>query len=204
MRTVFAHRSRRRTAVVKAGLVLLVAALAGCAAPGRLYVNPEADMSFYSRIAVMPFDNLSNDRFAAARVTRAFVTELVIAERYEVVEPEEFRTALARIGGEANAQGLYDMAKLKQGAQSVQATGILRGAVTEYQMVRAGSDQVPVVGFDVELIDVATGNIVWRLSSVKKGRGRIPVIGGPNALTLARVTQDACIDAVERLEREAF
>jgi len=191
-----------RRAAAACGLAAL--ALTGCAAPGRLYVNPEADMSFYNRIAVLPFDNLSNDRFAAARVTRALVTELVISGRYEVVEPEEFRVALSRIGGEANAQGLYDMAKLKQGAQSVQATGILRGAVTEYQMMRVGSDQVPVVGFDVELIDVATGNIVWRLSTMKKGRGRIPVVGGPNALTLSRVTQDACVDAVGQLEREAF
>jgi hypothetical protein len=188
----------------RAAALALALALAGCAAPGRLYVNPDADMTYYGRIAVLPFDNLSNDRFAAARVTRAFVTELVISERYDVVEPEEFRMALARIGGEPSAQGLYDMAKLKEGAGTVQATGILRGAVTEYQMLRVGSDQVPVVGFDVELIDAATGNIVWRLSTTKKGRGRIPVIGGPNALTLARVTQDACMDAVARLTREAF
>lgn len=198
------HPARPRAGAARAGLALLALYLTGCAAPGRLYVNPEADMSFYSRIAVLPFDNLSNDRFAAARVTRAFVTELVISERYDVVEPEEFRIALSRVGGEPNSQGLYDMAKLRQGAQAVEATGILRGAVTEYQMMRVGSDQVPVVGFDVELIDVATGNIVWRLSTQKKGRGRIPVIGGPNSLTLARVTQDACIDAVDRLEREAF
>lgn len=183
----------------------LLLGLAGCAAPGRLYVNPEADMSFYSRIAVLPFDNLSGDRHASARVTRAFITELIISERYEVVEPEEFRAALSRIGGDPSVStGLYDSNKLREGAQSVKATGILRGAVTEYQMMRQGSDQVPVVGFDVQLIDVATGNIVWRLSAMKKGRGRIPVLGGPNTLTLARITQDVCIDAVARLEREAF
>jgi len=190
--------------VLPAALLAAAAWLGGCAAPGRLYVNPEADMAYYDRIAVLPFDNLSGDRFAGARVTRAFVTELVISGRYQIVEPEEFRVALAAIGGEANVQGQYDMAKLKEGAQRVQAKGILRGAVTEYQMMRAGSDQIPVVSVDVELVDVATGNIVWRLSTTKRGRGRIPLLGGPNTRTLASVTQEACMEAVQRLEREAF
>lgn len=199
-----ARHSRLMRAALPAVLLVIAAGVGACAAPARLFVNADADMSYYRRIAVLPFDNLSGDRFAGARVTRAFVTELVISGRYEIVEPEEYRVALAAIGGEANVQGQYDLAKLQDGARRVQATGILRGAVTEYQMIRAGSDQVPAVGFDVELVDVATGQIVWRLSASKKGHGRLPLVGGPNTRTLASVAQEACMEAVARLEREAF
>ena len=61
--------------------------LSGCAASPRLFVNPQADMTLYQKIAVVPFTNLSGEGFAAARVTRAFVTELVISNRFQILDP---------------------------------------------------------------------------------------------------------------------
>lgn len=184
-------------------LGIAVLSVAGCAASVRFYVNPQADMSYYKKVAVLPFSNLTQQGFAGERVTRAFVTELVIADRFRVVEASDFRAALAQVGVESNIEGGIDPEKLKEAAARVGATGVVRGAVTEYQMQRAGQDEVPVVGFDVELLDAATGNVVWRVSLSRRGHGRLPLVGG-GARSFGRVTQEACEQAVAVLRGKAF
>lgn len=189
-------------------LISIAAALTvlSCAGSGtRVYVNPAADMAFYKKIAVLPFSNMSTDGLAGQRVTRAFITELIMTDRYQIVQPEEFRFALSKINGLPGPDGGYEMAKLKEAATESGATGIVRGAVTEYQMQRSGgSDETPVIAFDVELIDVNTGDVAWRSSITMRGRGRLPVIGGGGIKSMGSLTQKACQELVDRLRREAL
>ena len=190
----------------RAGLLApVLAAVLGCAsAPPRLYVNPQADMAFYRKVVVLPFGNLSQQVLAGERVTRAFITELIIADRFKVVEPADFYRVLVKIGGEPGVDGTYDPDKLRQAAAEVEATGVIRGAVTEYQMLRVGQNEFPVVGFDVEMIDAATGNVVWRTSISRRGGGRVPVIGGSGNRTVGRLTQEVCTALVADLQKKAF
>lgn len=189
-----------------APLPLLLAScllLAGCASGPRLYVNSAADLAYYKKIAVLPFANLSNERFAGERVMRGFVTELTMAERYQIVDPGEFLSALDKIGGLPGSSGIVDPAKLKDAATQVGANAVLRGAVTEFRMERSGTSEIPVVAFDVELLDVATSNTVWRGSVSKRGKGRVPVFGGGER-TYAGLIESASRELVGRLEKEAF
>ena len=192
-----------RWIVRTAAIALCALLVAGCAAGPRLFVNREADLSYYKRIAVLPFANLAGDPNAGERVTRAFVTELFIAERFEMVDPGEFRGVLDIAGGLPDAQGNVDPAKLKDAAARVQATAVIRGAVTEYQLTRAGTNDVPVVGFTVEMVDATDpAKVVWRVQSTRRGKSRVPVLGG--AASFGTVTQDLCRDVVARLQRSAF
>ena len=195
---------RRLFRVAVAASLLALPALLGCAAPGTLYVNSDADMSYYDKVAVLPFSNLSGQPYAGDRVMRTFVTELVITERFHIVDPSEFRAVLDRIGGLPGVDGNYDPKKLKDASKETGATGIIRGAVTEYGMQRGQSDETPILAFDVEMVDVQTGNIVWRASTSKRGKGRVPVIGGGGTRTLSRLTEETCHELVGRLQKEAF
>jgi curli biogenesis system outer membrane secretion channel CsgG len=179
-------------------------ALAGCAAPVRLYVNPQADMTRYDRVAVMAFANLSQQPFAGDRVTRMFVTELILASRYQVVEPAEFGGLLYRMGFEPASDGNYEPRALVQAADSLHATGVIRGAVTEYGFQRFGQDDVPVIAFDVELRDAATGDVVWRVSISRRGKGRLSVFGSGGTRSFGSLTQEACVRAVLELKRKAL
>jgi TolB-like protein len=184
-------------------LVLGAVLSAGCAAGPRMYVNRDADMAYYRKVAVLPFANLSGDAFAGERVTRAFVTELIIAERFQLVDPGEFRMVLDRMGALPDAQGNLDPQKLKEAAAKVEATGVIRGAVTEYQVQRSGTEECPVLSFYAEMVDVATGNVVWRIQTSKKGKGRLPMLGGSGSRTFGRLIEEACTDAVKRLRSAA-
>jgi hypothetical protein len=187
-----------------AAVGLAALALAGCASGPRLFVNPEADMTFYTKVAVLPFTNLSTERFAAARVARAFTTELIIANRFALIDPEDLRVALEKIGGEPNIEGQYDPEKVKRAAGELQAAGLIRGAVTEYQVTQSGNSQYAVLSFDAEMIDVATGATVWRISVSKRGKSPVPLIGGSGTRSFGALTQDACREAVGKLQSEAF
>ncbi len=191
-----------------ARMMTLAAALAAlsCASNGtRVYVNPAADMAFYKKVAVLPFTNMSGDGMAGQRVTRAFVTELIMTDRYQIVEPEEFYFALSKISGLPGPDAGYDMEKLKQAATAAGATGILRGAVTEYQMQRSGGGtEIPVIAFDVELIDVNTGDVAWRSSVTMRGKGRFPIVGGGGVKSLGSLTQRACEELVDQLRKGAL
>ncbi|MEK7315804.1 MAG: hypothetical protein AAB011_06455 [Candidatus Eisenbacteria bacterium] len=196
MRAMLASWARR------AALAALLVA-AGCASGPRLYVNSQADLTFYKKIAVVPFRNLTNERFAGERVTRAFLTELVMTEHYEIVDQNEFAAVLDKIGGNPGFEGIYDPVKVKDAATQIQVTGVLRGTVTEYTMQRNGTSDIPVVSFDAELIDVATSNVVWRGSVVRRGKGRVPLLGGGER-TYGQLVQDATRALVRQIEREAF
>lgn len=191
-----------RNIVIACGLVLF--ATAGCAAPMRVFVNRQADMTLYKKVVVVPFANLSGDPYAGARITRAFTTELVIADRFQLVDPSQLMGELDRIGGLPDANGQVDVAKLRDAATKLEATALIRGAVTEYASRGSGADTYPVVGFDVEMVDTATGNIVWRVSVTESGKGRMPIVGGSGERTYGRVTESACQRAVDELRKKAF
>ncbi len=186
-----------------AALTLLTFA-GSCAAGPRLFVNRKADLGYYQRIAIVPFANLTNEINAGERTTRAFLTELVIAERFQIVEPGEFHGMLERIGGLPDGQGHADPRKLAEAATAAQATGLIRGAVTEFGVQRNGSSDSPVITFDAELVDVATLETVWRITVSERGRGRVPVFGGDSHRSSGMVMQDACRKAVRLLKKAAF
>lgn len=176
---------------------------ASCAPSIRMYVNPEADPSFYRKIAVMPFTDMTTTSQAGARVTRAFVTELIMTDRFEIIQPEDFTSALHRSGIFKGQDGTYDPEKLKGAAAQLGVTGILRGAVTEYQTSRSDGGDVPSIAFDAELVDVVAGKVVWRSSIAKRGKGRVAIVG-TGIRSMGRLTQEACRELVARLRKRSI
>ena len=128
----------------------------------------------------------------------------MIADRFQLIDPAQLLGELERIGALPDANGQVDAAKLRDAATKLEATAVIRGAVTEYASRGSGADTYPVVGFDAEMVDTATGNIVWRISVTESGKGRMPIVGGPGERTYGRVTEAACQRAVDELRKKAF
>lgn len=187
-----------------AALLGTLVPLTGCAASPRLFVNRQADMTLYKRVAILPFTNYSGEPYAALRVTRAFTTEMVISERFDLVDPSLLLGELEKLTATPDAQGQVELGKLREAAGKVQATAVIRGSVNEYAMRRTGTDEYPVVSFDAEMVDVATGIVIWRISLNETGRGRLPIVGGSGERTFARVTQEACEKAVKILRAKVL
>lgn len=196
--------TRARPACGWIAVAICGALLAGCASGPRLFVNSQADMTLYKRVVVAPFGNLTGDPYAAARVTRAFTTELVIADRFELVDPALLLGELERAGARADNTGQFEIDKVRTAATALKATAIIRGTVTEYTTRRSGNDDYPVLSFDCEMVDVQTGTLIWRLSTSRSGKGRVPLVGGSGERTFSRLTEEACQHAVSVLKDKAL
>lgn len=177
--------------------------IAGCATGLKLYVNHQADPGAYTKIAFLPFGNLTGDPFAPDRVARAFESALITTDRYSIVSAAQFAPQLAA-GGVDPARIAADPEKLKAVATSTGVTGILRGTVTEYRTMHAGSDDYPLVAFDVELLDGPTGIVVWRTSLTARGRSSMALLGMSGERSYTQVTEDACARAVAALRAKGF
>jgi len=191
-----------RAAVVCA-LGLLAIGTGGCATGQRLYVNPQADPGAYTKIAFLPFANLGSDQFAPERVSRAFESALLATDRYSIINAAQFYPQLT-LGGVDPAKIAADPEKLKAVTSAAGVTGILRGTITEYRSIRTGTEDYPVVAFEVELLDGPTGTVVWRTSVTAKGRGSMALLGMSGERSFTQVTQNACARAVSALHGRGF
>lgn len=196
-------RTVRRAATATC-VVLAMVWLSGCAAAPRLFVNRDADMTLYKKVAIAPFTNLSGEPYATGRVVRAFTTELVISNRLSIVDPSMYQAELERLDARMDSQGAIDITKLREACGKLDATAVIRGAVSEYGMRRNGTEEFPVVSFDAEMVDVQTGIVVWRISVTESGKGRLPIVGGVAERTFSRVTEAACKRAVNLLRAKVL
>ncbi len=149
--------------------IAVILTAAGCAGVRTTrYVNPEFDFGFVQRVAVLPFENLANDRQAGVRATRLFITELLSSGAVDVVEPGEVRAAMNRILGVDYPPTTEQVLALGKelGVQS-----LILGSVNESAETRSGTVVIPVVTLDVHMVEVETGTAVWAATHTEKGGG---------------------------------
>jgi curli biogenesis system outer membrane secretion channel CsgG len=186
-------------------LALLLMAAISCSGP-RTFLNEQADWTFYQRLGVLPFINLTADRFAGEKVQASFITELFLTDRFEVVEPGEFNAkavAQLKVAGVQPTQELpLDQIKIIGEKTGVQ--GVVEGIVTEYSMIRVGQADYPLISLNMRLIDVPTGTVVWMASYSKKGGPNLPIISIGETHTLSELTQDICNEIVSDFVGKAF
>ena len=186
------HRSIR-IAVLATALVL-----GGCGGPVH-FVDPEADIPFYQKVAVVPFTTLAQDRAAGFRVTDVFFTEALGRDFAEILEPGQFAAAMVKLRGgtpSANPWSTEDLARLGE-ATGVQA--FFMGTVREYEMVRVGRGSFPLISLEVRLVDAATGRIVWTASTTRRGGPGFPLFGWGEVHTLGELTEAVCRRLLETL-----
>jgi TolB-like protein len=131
------------------------------------FTNPDIDFSFVERVAVLPFENFSNDTAAAARVTRLLVTELLATGAVDVVEPGEVNAATVKFG--ANRGQRPSTEQIVELGKTLGVQAVVAGAVSQSEVLRSGSAGIPTVTIDAQLIETETGAIIWAATHTEKG-----------------------------------
>lgn len=189
-------------------LSLLIAFLIffACAGGPRIYLNPEADMSFYQKVGVVPFLNLTGDRFAGEKMTNTFVTELLITKKFDVIERGEFDHIVQQVRSSTGGSPSVELtaAQLKAIGEQAGVNGIIEGMVKEYEMVRLGPGTYPLITFSAKLVDAPTGRVVWESSYSIKGGPKLPIISWGETHTLGKLAQKACRKVVRKFVGKAF
>jgi len=194
----------------KTGALLGVAALAllaGCGGPST-FVNPEADLPYYQKVAIIPFTSLSQDRAAGYRVSDVFFSELLRKGFADLVEPGQFSAAVTKMRGGTPVENPWSAEELSRLGEELGIQGVFLGTVREYEMVRTGRDAFPLISLEVRLVDTASGKLVWSASTTRRGGPGVPVVswflgllGGGEIHTMGELSAEVCRDFLKTLPR---
>lgn len=179
-------------------LALVVVLLAGCGGMGATtFVHPDYNFAYVERVAVIPFENLSDDRGAAARMSRYFVTELLDARVFDVVEPGEVAQGMVAIGSLRVAE--LPPEQFVELGRTFQAQALFLGSVTESAVVRTGASSENVVTLDVRLVETETGAVIWSTTVTETGRGFWSRLFGTSGDSMGEVSRKAVSKAISEL-----
>lgn len=189
-----AHGMAGRTAVAAALL------LTACAGSAR-FLDEEADLAYYERVAVAPFMSLAQDPLAGQKVADVFFAELLEIRFAQVIEPGQLIAAMAKVRGGTpitNPWSTEDLAKL---GTELGIQGIFMGTVRDYKMEQVGRDSFPHISLEVRFVDTASGRIVWTADKTRRGGPGIPIIGAGEIHTIGELTSDVCSELLDSLPR---
>lgn len=153
--------------------VALAAGLAGCASDSQdtyfrdtssaanVYVAPVS--SPIAKVAIMPFK--APTELIGTSVSDLFVTEMLRAGRYELVE----RSQMARVLNEAElALAGLSASRAAEIGNMLGADGVIIGTVDEYATIALRGKTLPVVGITARLIDCSNGKVMWSVDLAKR------------------------------------
>ncbi len=190
------HMNWRRALVILGTLWL-----AGCAStPVKVFTHPDADLSYYQKVGVIPFRSLAADRLAGEKFTTEFTTALLTAHLFEVMDYGVFTAHVTKIMGTKSPVEGVSADELKQIAAATGVQGVFEGSVNEYQMTSTPSGSFPVVSVEVRLIDVQTATVVWSATATERGGPKTPIIGIGEVHTLGELSQKMSQSLVSKLK----
>lgn len=183
------------TAARSLAVLALTLVLAACASGDRQardYIDPAADFGAM-KVAVLPFENLTNYPNAGRIAAELLATELYQRRIFQLQEETETRRALAQL--KIDPENLTSVAAAQQAAGLLEVDAIIVGSVSEFGY-QQGLREEPVVGLNARLIEAGSGTVLWASSHSVMGGGYLDR-GSLNA-TAQRVVTSMVAPLVER------
>ena len=178
-------------------LLAVTLLLAGCAAGPSSYINEDVDFSYIQRVAVFPFDNLSSDSQAAAKVESVFLAQLLEVEGLRVVAPGETRATVAAsrlpFSTDLSADQIVTL------GQALGVEAIFFGSVEEYGVRSDSSDRSNAVTVTFSLAETVTGTTIWHAQVSRDGGSVWRKIFGGGSASFYEVTRGAVGEAMGTL-----
>lgn len=172
-----------------AWLVILAPVAMSCARDAQSFRHPEADLSSITRVAVIPFSNLTNSQYAGEKVSLIYLSELLAKLDVEVVEPGEVARALQ---GDSAFSGNLSQSDVKSIGSALKADTLIFGTVQEYGTIRVRNEMYPVVSISVRWVDVGTGTILFMGTASEEGSPIVPIIDVGEEQLFPVLTRRAC------------
>lgn len=186
----------RKTRLRTAPIILLLA-LAACGGRGHRYQDREMDFGSIRTVAVLPFQNLSRDNLAAERVRDVFASMLLATGAVYVIPYGEVMRTVGKAGiVTASIPATEDVLKL---GTALKADAVVVGVVKEYGEVRSGAATGNVISMSVQLIETATGKVVWAGSTTKGGVSLKDRLLGGGGVPLNDATEAAVDDLLGKM-----
>jgi polysaccharide biosynthesis protein PelC len=183
----------------KAGVSAIVVFLLGCAPGSSLtyYHDPSMDFAAVRSVAVMPFENLTRESQAGARVRDVFANSLLSTGAVYVIPSGEVSRGIVRAG--ILNPAVPSLEEIGKFAGIIKVDAVITGTVTEYGQVRSGSANANVIAMNVQMIEVQALKTVWSASATEGGITIWDRLFGAGGKPLNDVTMKAVTDVINKL-----
>ncbi len=182
--------------VILSIILLLISNCGGRGAPS-FYINQDIDFSFIKRVAVMPFENLTNEKFAGDAVRQVVISELLVSGLVEVVCPGDVVAACESLklkqGQSPNIEQIKTIGK------NLKVQAVILGAVNRYGEVREGNISAPEVSITLMMADANSGSIIWSVTKARGGASFWSKHFGARADTMSETVLKVVRDAIQTL-----
>jgi len=173
--------------------------LTGCAMSTSLdnFTNQTMDFSAIQSVAVLPFQNLTEDDQAAERVRDSFMGMLLATEAFYVLPPGEVNRGINRAGMRMPQTPTVD--EIKSISSILEVNAVITGVLREYGTVRSGSAEANLVSLSLQMMETETGTIIWSASSTKGGISVPDRLLGGGGQPMNKVTEQVINDLLNKL-----
>jgi len=181
-------------------MVSLLAACASQSAPS-MYVHPNADLTLYPRVAVLPLTNLTTDRFAGDRVREILVVELAALDIFEVAENGSVNRTLRTL--KVTDVEELDPPTIAAIGKELGVQGLFLGTVMDFRERRAGNLAAPEIALSLRLVDVESGVVVWAGNDARAGLSLGTRLFGVGEQTATSVVRELIRELMDGMLAEA-
>jgi len=179
-------------------MISILFLFSGCRSNVPVYhISEDIDFSFYKRVAVMPLDNLTNDKFAGEIVRQVVVSELLASGLVDVVFPGEVMSAINQMGIKNISSLTAD--QIKALGNALKAEALIVGSVEEFGNVKMGNVSAPQVTISLMMADAGTGSIIWSITKTRGGASFMARHFGASHETLSETVLLLVREAIQTL-----
>lgn len=168
-------------------ICFLLTFIYGCGRGPKYYLRPDFDIKNIKKIAVLPFENFTSNEYAAEKIRRAVIIEL-LTRGIDVIEPGEVLKTLIEL--KLSSISSIPGATIQDIGKTLGVEAVLAGSVGAFGISRGISVYYPEVSLKLTLLDTAKGNIIWSVTHTT---------GGPDFWTRHFGAEVATLDETERV-----
>ncbi len=180
-------------------LILFLLIFLSCAHAPRVYLRPETELSGFKSIAVLPFDNFSEEEGAGEKVTEIFTLELMRSGKFSVIEPGQVKKAIMEKRIRTTRD--IDLGAVKSLGEELNSDLILVGTVLDFQMQKFDNKEIPVITVISRLVQANTGTTVWAAYQSRRGNDKETFFGWGRVTSLSQLASGVASDMLMSLNK---
>ena len=141
-------------------VLFLMTCVSGCAFSNGIkhYTRPDIDAKHINKIAVLPFENFTADRFSDDRIKSLVVIDL-LSRGVDVVEPGEVLGLMKEM--KVKSLNSITSKHIKQIGKILKVQAVMTGSVGVFKVSRGATVSYPEVSISLILHEAETSDIIW-------------------------------------------
>ncbi|MBI5235715.1 MAG: hypothetical protein HY886_05650 [Deltaproteobacteria bacterium] len=194
--------ARKNSTKVIGFLLIAVFMFTGCSGSTVKYINQGADFAYIKKIAILPFNNFTEDRYAGEKVRSALTIDIMSKHVFEVMEQGEVTKVMNMLfreeGFEEGRVVQLDKEMLRLLGEKLGVQAVIQGSVNEYSGGRGGYT-TNVVAISVRMLDTGSGVVLWQVNTSEVGSSTFRKMIGIDQVDMTVLTTDVVRKAVNTL-----